>query len=653
MEKTTIHHRKEKIIETNSQDQLAHFQTRIDELVRENEELRQKTQVVVKKIETNIVEKRPGLDEEAAQKITELENRLSQAELLSSQKVKEVEELNFRMVKFNDLQADLDVLTNRNGHLEQQLNEKCLELEAFKVKFNDLNDLYLRDKEIIQVKERDLIELYKRLEDLETLPNQIAAAKKNSELLIAEVDRLTILAKERDHELQNLRDKLKTLEAQICVEPREHDELRARIKYIETLTAELDDLKAKYNSLCIEYDKEIKVVRSKDKEISSVNKELQATIKESRKALDKELSHEEKLEHQVEKLTIKLQEKDHEIDEWKKRAACIPALEKKVKHLEDDFIKLDDKYRKLEEINRQLQLKVDALNTELASYRDALKQKEKAFEYLEKEKLALIAEFEKSQREASAMLTKVNDQKNAEIQDLKDRLAVLSNQMCATQKELETLRAEYDRLKAEERGIVKTLQEHTAQEKELFARVEELKKQKEYLSKEISDLVAEKDSFKATAITKDKEAHQLDKSVHALEKEIARLNGVIADLQKSLESATFVVSERDSEIRGLKDQLQNVTHAYNELFKERETLVLENASLVNRVMELETSVTVITKKYDKLDSIYNQIKGATEHLGEVQETLEHAVEETEHVSNSTQVVNQKTKVKQEFHENRF
>ena len=612
----------------SANETLGHLQRRIDDLVRENEELRQKTQTVVKKVETNIVQQVPGMDEETARKISDLEARLSQAELLATQKVREVEDLSVRVVKFNDLQSELDVLRNRNQHLEQQLNEKLLEFEAFKKKFGDLNELYLRDKEIIDQKERDLRELYKRLQELETLPNQIAAAKKNSEMLAAEVERLTLLAKERDHELHVLRERIKEIEALKCFAPQDHEELKNKMRYIEALTLEMEDLKQKYGALCTSYEKEISIVRTKDKEIASINKELQANIAESRKVIEKEISNEEKLEREIEKLTAQLKEKHVEIEEWKKRCAVIPDLDKKVKHLENDYIKLDDKYRKLEEADLQLRKKVDGLNAELVSYRDALKQKERAYAELEKEKNLMVAEFEKSQKESSAMLTRVSETKNTEITTLTEKNTVLGRDIAAMQKDLQALKAECDRLNAERNRFAKTIQEHSAEEKELFARIEEMKKQKEYLSKEISDIVAEKDRMKAAAISKEKEAHQLDKNVHDLAKENSRLIELVAGLEKKLANANRLLEERDTEIRSLSDTLKNVQRAHSELLAERDKLVLENASLVSRVTELETSYTHISQKYDKLESIYRQIKGATQHLGEVHDQLVETCEDT-------------------------
>jgi len=649
--------RREKVIESNVHqgETVEHLQRRVDELIRENEELRQKTQVVIKKVETNIVEKTPGMDEETARRITDLETRLSESELLCQHKIREIEELESKTVRFNSLQGDFEVLQNRNNQLEQQLNEKILELEAMRKKYAELEDIFARDKEIIGCKDAEIFELRKRIKDLELLPDQVAEATRRSELLSVEISKLNDLAKQRDQEIEFLRSKIAEVESLRCIDPSAHDELKNRLAQLTALEAELADLKNKYAVLCTEREKEIAMVRSQDKEIHNLEKALHQNVKESRKLLDQEISNEEKLEREVEILSRKLSERQVEIDDWRRRAAIIPDLEKQIKHLEAEMAKFQDRYRVLEETNSQLKVKVDALNSELYSLRDTLKQREAYLAALEKDKMALVAEFEKSQKESSAMLTKVTQSKNVEIEKLTERTATYDADISQLQKSIAALKSECDHLNSEKIRIAKELEAHTLQERDLFAKIEALKNERALLTKEITDLVAEKDRLRGAVVTMEKEEKILDRNAHALSEENARLNALIADLENKLALNSSLITERDTEIANLKDMLTKIQHTHTALVKERDNLVLENASIVKKLTELETSYSAITIKYNKLEKIYSQIKGAAANLEEVQHQLEHTAVETEKISHAKEkeVVQQKTHFKEEVQERRF
>ena len=607
------------------------MEKRIDELARENEELRQRTQVTVKKVETNVIEKRAGLDAEAAHRITELESRVSELEIYSSTKTREVEELTMTVTRLHELQSEFDVYKNRVPQLEQLLEEKILELEALRKRFSDLALMRDKDLEVIRMKDVEIAELLRKIKELEVLPGRLDAATKNIQVLTAEVDRLTLLARERDQEIAYLRKKMSELEASLCPNFKDHDELRTRIAMYEKLQNEMADLKNRYTALCSQYEKEITIVRSKDKEIDSLNKTLQTEIKESRKALDKELTREEKLEHEIENLRNKIHNMSIEIDEWRKKAAMVPELHKECKALENENLRYQDRIRKLEEVNHQLDAKIVALMKEIDALRDALKRSESSFISLQREKTVMVTEFEKSQQESSAILADLNNKKNAEIEALNMRLAKLNQEMLAYQKEVDILRNECNILNAEKIKIQKALEEHTIQERDLFARVDKLKRDRDLLAKEIADMVAEKDRLKALAVSKDKEVIALDKDIHAYAKENEHLHAIIADLEKKLLASNNLLRERDAEIAMLRTNLQNVTISQKELFDERARLAQQNTFLSSRIAELETSVTTISTKYSKLERIYNEIRGATAQIADVHDKLIETCEETEKI----------------------
>jgi chromosome segregation ATPase len=162
---------------------------------------------------------------------------------------------------------------------------------------------------------------------------------------------------------------------------------------------------------------------------------------------------------------------------------------------------------------------------------------------------------------------------------------------------------------------------------------EATKVQVSHLQSQIDGLILNRDNLLLSVQEKEGELSRLRPIVSEYELLKIRAEAYEQEIQKLkiLVAADMIrMQEFETMIANLQFSVKNE----KELAEQNDKLLKENLAFRQKVQELEYSYGTLSTKYHKMESIYAQIKGVAENIGEVHEKLIETCEETEKIDSN-------------------
>ena len=387
-----------KVIEKMTNQVVVNFQSQINELFKENEDLKKKNGDLEEKLMKVkfIFKENNQFNEKLKEKETEI-NELNKQQIIYMDKIEkanqDIKKLNERIInnresildkerKYNEKVIELKNMENVLDEKDNIIKDKIIQIteqeNQIKLLYND--NILWEQKYNDKVKEnenfkkymnwsQELVESFKKIE---SLSEQLTDAKKELEKSLEENNKykeINLKLNEEINKLKRNESKLSKENSELNIIKNKYIEIQNTLKdYIET-KKENELYKKQLPEMKAEYEKKI----SDDKIIH--NRELKKLSKEN----DNKIS-ELKTEHDSNMEKIK--------DTYETR---MNKLTEETKRLKDDIViqkdTLDKKEKLLEELNSQLDKKTETLANLKKSYDDLsekLKTKEEKLQFLEK-----------------------------------------------------------------------------------------------------------------------------------------------------------------------------------------------------------------------------------------------------------------------------
>lgn len=634
-----------------------------------------KTQVVVHKHVTNIVEEKPGLIEEEVNKITELENKLSQAQLQIQQQSQEIESFRMSQKRFNELEKKFEAIEEEDTALVNKLSEKKDELE----------DVLKENRELKEWKERNMSELEEKNKQVEILQNklleldsQVASleeTKRQFEIVSEDLSRVSAAMKEKELEIENL---TKKIEDEKCVNPKEHVGFSLQIKEINTLNGELNEFKQKFESLTKEHERQIQIVKDKTSEIADLNKTVEKLEKIAKQTMDEGESKVEKLKKEIDKLKQKGEEFKLEIKRLKElpnerideltsdvyklnelldsRDLAVAALEKEkmkltteIEHLKKSVEEHLETIKTKDVAAAKMKEEFDKLNGQITEYRDAFKILEQDRDNFIAERDKLSAELKSIQEQNTALQGEAErykmlwEQNKVNVEILEKEIHSLTTQITDIHKEKQDLVKDntvvailedkirnltmlFEKIYQERQDLLAengTLKDRLRNWDNMKSEFDQAQKKVEYLTIERDKLI---ETLEERGVQMKKMSDDLE-GYEVLKRKFEESGREIDRLKKQIAAQEMYVKEFDATVAKMKE----IEGKLIDFAEKKEKLIQENITLSQRCKELEVNLTAINEKYHKMYSVYNKIKHVTENITKVQEKLSEACEETEKV----------------------
>ena len=574
--------------------EVGHLHKRNAEIMQENEELRQKTQVIVKKVETNIVETHPGMDKEAVEKISDLESKLDQAVYEVEVKVKEIEDLQQVTKRIHDLESRLNLLEDENLTLKTELAGRSNQIEIFRKEVFELEQLNQKTSFDLNEKINDIAALQARLKELENLPDLLAQANEDRDMLSVEVNRLNALITERDSLIRNLNNAIEVLKTEKCHNPVEHQELRVK-------TEEIIALKEEIASLMLLKDT-IRDLEIENQKILMSLKESEDTNQQLRKKMGELIST-------VDKLNEEIAMRDNVIAELEKQKADLGAEIAKIRleSAEQLAKTVAEKDLQISELNEQLMMtnkEIEGLRNEMAKlvqdFNNIVIERDNLFKILNSRD-SQITSLTESLMEAETKIKALS----TELEAATFRISVFENDVKSYVDRIALLETENQNLRArvaELEELQKLLEAVTIERDTLRAEVRELMLQNENLIKNVNQLQIELDNarhmLKDTQVLLEKMTLERDNKVveirdFALRSEelLAQNNRLLEDLKardRMIEEFNRLQKELQLKITSLSESLQILQHDKDDLLVKFEAMRSENSRLLKAIQELTT-----------------------------------------------------------------
>lgn len=519
----------------------------LDNLKKKDEDISNSKAMVDEHVET--IGRHEKSIEDQKLKISELEARVSEANVLKEKVKKELEE---SALKFKELTDELSLSKNDFRTKLEAAEQRAKELE---VSLSDKEKEIEQDRALLSENSETAVKEYS--EKVTKLEASISELKKQNHEKVKEVEN------EAERQGQLVKELQKKL-----------DGAEAKLKETSNENSKIGNLK---NDLQKQLDTLNKSVEEKDKQL----KKLKTEADHKTKQLSEITAEHEGLKENAIESKNKLTTAE---DEHGKTRTDLEAARKEMELLQEENEELDEKIEELESEKTKLDVQISTLKEELAKVRESNNSAEGEKHALESTVSSLqerISNLETSLSTYEAKIAEVDENANEEkIQKL--------------QKEVQTLKEEFEKLKEEHEKQRKELEK---QRQENLKQKDEIAKQKNEVSKQVETLSQENDALRADLGAKteehklyfedvqkaQKESLSLKHKITQMTEEIRRLN---LDLASSQETA-LEVARLETKVKSLEEENHKLELQTQSGEREMEKLNQYNDSLRKDVVARE------------------------------------------------------------------
>ncbi|XP_029175596.1 golgin subfamily A member 4-like isoform X2 [Nylanderia fulva] len=457
------------------------------------------------------------------------------------------------------LKSEVNNLHSKMKNLEQfaQVNSsKEMELESELTRVANLK--VTLEAELRQAKEqlREMTLKNDRCDELNAMNNK----------LIAEIDNLTF----KVHDLEKASQKLTQSQQEVCV-------LEERLRALEnleavnhTLSLEIDDLREKHSQAGRVF-KEVDELNARLREATEVIDSLKSESGD-KAALQGEL-------HASRSELARLR------DDLAEREDRVRKLDEQLESTSKDNLTLKEEYETATEIHARETAELVENNKEL--------QETISTKLAQLKKLKMIKERQ----------SKTIEEANAELDELKTKHAESSRLLETSERQIEMLKSENIQLtkvalenkdlKDKHNDLLSHNQRLCENEEALKQRIKDYEKDLEELRNTMKEHV---ESYKSQLDSRNEETDRLKSGLTAVnsqleskEAELGSLNERLAASERELREVAEKLEERSSQLRDRVSELDAAVTNGNVLKEAKEQLLAEQATLKNRIVELENA----------------------------------------------------------------
>ncbi|XP_059965150.1 golgin subfamily A member 4 isoform X1 [Mesoplodon densirostris] len=689
-------------LEAKLDEQKSHHQQQVDSIIKEQEMSIQRTEKALKdeinQLGLLLKEKDKHLEEhqahvenlEADLKRSEGELQQVSAKLELFQSLQKTmheqvetyeEQLAQLQQKLLDSETKRILLTKQVAEVDTQKKDVCAELDAHKIKVQDLMQQLEKQNSEMEEKVKSLTQHYEsqlkdNIEQEQT--KQLLMEKENvilqmregqskeieilKQKLSAKEDSIRVLQEEYETKFKNQEKKIekikqKAKEMQETLKKKLLDQEAKLKKELENTALELSQKEKQFNAKILE------MAQANSAGINDAVSRLETNQKEQIESLTevhrRELNDviavwEQKLNQQAEELQekheIQLQEKEQEVAELKQKV-LIFGCEKEEMNKEMAWLK--------EEGAKQ--------DTVLKELQEQLNQKAAHMVSVSQNEAKLKAELEKLEGDLNHSL-KENTFLQEHVAELKmlaekDKLKVseLTEKLKTTDEEFQSLKSSHDRTKKsleDKRLEFKKLSEELAVQLDIYS-----KKTEALLRAKASELI-HISSSKINAIlsrvshcqhdtTKVKEA-LLSKTckVSELEAQLRQLTEEQHTLNSSLQHATHQLEEKESQIKSMKADIEGLVTEKEALQKEggnQQQAASEKESCITQLKkELSENINAVTSMKEELKEKKAEISSLSKQLTDMSAQLQNSISLTEKEAAISSLSKQRDEAQQEL-----
>ncbi|XP_031193703.1 CAP-Gly domain-containing linker protein 1 isoform X10 [Mastomys coucha] len=468
------------------------------------------------------------------------------------------------------------------------------------------------------------------------------------------------------------------LETAIASHQQAMEELKVSFsKGIGMDSAEFAELKTQIERLRLDYQHEIESLQSKQdsersahaKEMETMKAKLMEIIKEKEDSLEAvkarldsaedqhlvemedALSKLQEAEIKVNSITKELQGKElmltslqdnlNEVNHMKETLEKeLQALKEKLASSSEEALSvqtnMQDTVNKLHQKEEQfnvLSSELEKLRENLTDMEAKFKEKDEREDQLVKAKEKLendIAEIMKMSGDNSSQLTKMNDElrlKERSVEELQLKLTKANENASFLQKNIGevTLKAEQSQQEAAKK--------HEEEKKELEKKLLELEKKMEISHNQCQDLKAKYEKASSETKTKHEEILQnLQKMLVDTEDKLKAAQEANRDLMQDMEelktqaekakSLTYLLTSAKKEIEVMSEELRGLKSEKQLFAQEANALKLEKGSLLSKLIEVETKISLLQEDQQKLWSVNETLHLEKERVSEEKQVAE-------------------------------
>ncbi|XP_037054611.1 CAP-Gly domain-containing linker protein 1 isoform X4 [Peromyscus leucopus] len=412
--------------------------------------------------------------------------------------------------------------------------------------------------------------------------------------------KLMQIIKEKEDSLEAIKSRLDSAEDQHLVEM---EDTLNKLQEAEIKVKELEVLQAKYNEqtkVIDNFTSQLKVVEEELLDLDALrkaNSEGKLEIETLRQQL-------EGAEKQIKNLEI---ERNAESGKKEKFAGASEEAVSVQRSMQDTVNKLHQKEVEFNTLSSELEKLRDNLTDMEARCREKDEREQqlvKAKEKLEND----IAEMMKMSGDNSSQLTKMNDElrlKERSVEELQLKLTKANENASLLQKSIGevTLQAEQSQQEAAKK--------HEEEKKELEGKLLELEKKVETSHTQCQDLRAKYEKASSETKAQHEEILQnLQKMLVDTEERLKAAQEANRDLMQDVEelktqankakSLTYLLTSAKKEIEVMSEELRGLKSEKQLLVQEANALQLEKGSLLSKLVEVETKLTLLQEDQQKL-----------------------------------------------------
>ncbi|XP_005403144.1 PREDICTED: CAP-Gly domain-containing linker protein 1 isoform X5 [Chinchilla lanigera] len=530
---------------------------------------------------------------------------------------KENESLRSKLDHANKENADVIALWK--SKLQTAIVSHQQAMEALKVSFKGLGTETAELAELKTQIDQLKVDYQQEIENLQNKQDsERSAHAKEMETLRA---KLMNIIKEKDSSLEAIKSKLDKVEDQHLVEM---EDTLTKLQEAEIKVKELEVLQAKCNEqtkVIDNFTSQLKATEEKLLDLDALRKassEGKSEIKKLRQQL-------EAAEKQIKTLEI---EKKAESGKKEKFADASEEAVSVQRNTQETVNKLRQKEKEFDQLSSEL----ETLRGNLADMEAKFRERDEKEEYLLKAKEKLendIAEIMKMSGDHSR-LTKMNDElrlKERCVEELRLQLTKANENASALQRSIGEIT-----LKAEQ-SQQETARKHEEEKKVLEKKLLDLEKEMETSHKERQGLKARYEKDSSPTKTQHEETLQnLQKTLLDTEKKLKAVQeenrGLVQELEElqmqadKAKSLTYLLTSAKREIELMSEELRGLKSEKQLLAQEGNTLKVEKGSLLTKLVEVETKITLLQQDQQKLWSVNKTLNLEKEKALEEKEATE-------------------------------
>ncbi|XP_029332811.1 CAP-Gly domain-containing linker protein 1 isoform X4 [Mus caroli] len=473
--------------------------------------------------------------------------------------------------------------------------------------------------------------------------------------------KLMKIIKEKEDSLEAVKARLDSAEDQHLVEM---EDTLNKLQEAEIKVKELEVLQAKYteqSEVIGNFTSQLSAVKEKLLDLDALqkaNSEGKLECETLRQQLEGAAKHIKNLETErnaesskANSITKELQEKELVLaglqDSLNQVKQVKEALEKELQTLKEKFAstseeavsaqtRMQDTVNKLHQKEEQfnvLSSELEKLRENLTDMEAKFKEKDDREDQLVKAKEKLendIAEIMKMSGDNSSQLTKMNDElrlKERSVEELQLKLTKANENASFLQKSIGevTLKAEQSQQQA--------ARKHEEEKKELEKKLLELEKKMETSYNQCQDLKAKYEKASSETKTQHEEILQnLQKMLADTEEKLKAAQEANRDLMQDMEelktqadkakSLTYLLTSAKKEIEVMSEELRGLKSEKQLFAQEANALKLEKGSLLSKLIEVETKITLLQEDQQKLWSVNETLHLEKERVSEEKQVAE-------------------------------